>query len=127
MPADQPEMVRFAASTLVAVALVGFTMLGRWIMVRRAIAAALRARSRDPFSWVRTGSGGTTRSASPGSAAASHEIQIRGGLVILGAGLVSRRSAASSASGSMQGRRRSRRAAALAAGAKGNGVMIKPA
>jgi hypothetical protein len=30
-------------STLCAVALLGLTMLGRWIMVRRALASALRA------------------------------------------------------------------------------------
>lgn len=42
-----------ALATLGAVALLGFTMLGRWIMVRRAIAAALRARPRDAFARAR--------------------------------------------------------------------------
>jgi len=42
-----------ALAALGAVALLGFTMLGRWIMVRRAIAAALRGRPKDAFAWAR--------------------------------------------------------------------------
>jgi hypothetical protein len=42
-----------ALAALVAVALLGFTMLGRWIMVRRAVSAALRARPRDAFARAR--------------------------------------------------------------------------
>src|SRR5437763_81811 len=42
-----------ALATLLAVAMLGFTMLGRWIMVRRAIAAALRSRPRDAFACAR--------------------------------------------------------------------------
>jgi hypothetical protein len=34
-----------ALSTLVAVALLGLTMLGRWVLVRRALSAAVLARS----------------------------------------------------------------------------------
>ena len=47
--ADRDMLAWIALATLLAVALLGLTMLGRWIMVRRAIAAALRARSRDAF------------------------------------------------------------------------------
>jgi len=42
-----------ALAALLAVALLGFTMLGRWIMVRRAISAALRARPRDALASAR--------------------------------------------------------------------------
>ena len=45
--ADRDMLAWIALATLLAVALLGLTMLGRWIMVRRAIAAALRARPRD--------------------------------------------------------------------------------
>ena len=47
--ADRDMLAWIALATLLAVALLGLTMLGRWIMVRRAIAAALRARPRDAF------------------------------------------------------------------------------
>lgn len=43
-----------ALAALVAVALLGFTMLGRWIMVRRAISATFHARPRDAFALART-------------------------------------------------------------------------
>ena len=46
---DRDMLAWIALAALVAVALLGFTMLGRWIMVKRAIAAALRARPRDAF------------------------------------------------------------------------------
>jgi hypothetical protein len=42
-----------ALAALGAVALLGLTMLGRWIMVRRAIAAALRARTGGAFAPAR--------------------------------------------------------------------------
>src|SRR5215472_16998656 len=45
--ADRDMLAWIALAALLAVALLGFTMLGRWIMVRRTIAAALRARPRD--------------------------------------------------------------------------------
>jgi hypothetical protein len=44
---DRDMLAWIALATLGAVALLGLTMLGRWIMVRRAIAAALRARPGD--------------------------------------------------------------------------------
>jgi hypothetical protein len=50
---DRDMLAWIALATLVAVALLGFTMLGRWIMVRRAIAATLRARPRDAFASAR--------------------------------------------------------------------------
>jgi hypothetical protein len=40
---DRYMLALIALSTLFAVALLGLTMLGRWIMVRRALASALRA------------------------------------------------------------------------------------
>ncbi len=42
---DRDLLAWIALATLVAVALLGLTMLGRWVMVRRALSAALRARS----------------------------------------------------------------------------------
>lgn len=51
--ADRDMLAWIALATLVAVALLGFTMLGRWIMVRRAISATLRARPRDAFARAR--------------------------------------------------------------------------
>src|SRR5262249_30907661 len=42
-----------ALAALGAVALLGFPMLGRWIMVRRAISATLRGRPRDAFASAR--------------------------------------------------------------------------
>ena len=50
---DRDMLAWIALATLVAVALLGFTMLGRWIMVRRAISATLRARPRDAFARTR--------------------------------------------------------------------------
>jgi hypothetical protein len=46
---DRDMLAWIALAALGAVALLGFTMLGRWIMVRRAISAALRGRPRDAF------------------------------------------------------------------------------
>lgn len=40
---DRYMLALIALSTLCAVVLLGLTMLGRWIMVRRALASALRA------------------------------------------------------------------------------------
>jgi len=40
---DRYMLALIALSTLFAVVLLGLTMLGRWIMVRRALASALRA------------------------------------------------------------------------------------
>jgi hypothetical protein len=42
---DRDLLAWIALATLVAVALLGLTMLGRWVMVRRALSAPLRARS----------------------------------------------------------------------------------
>ena len=50
---DRDLLAWIALATLVAVALLGFTMLGRWIVVRRAISATLRARPRDAFARAR--------------------------------------------------------------------------
>jgi hypothetical protein len=50
---DRRMLAWIALTALLAVALLGFTMLGRWIMVRRAIAAARRGQPRDPFAWAR--------------------------------------------------------------------------
>jgi hypothetical protein len=50
---DRDMLAWIALAALVAVALLGFTMLGRWIMVRRAIAAALRVRPRDALAPAR--------------------------------------------------------------------------
>ena len=50
---DRDMLAWIALATLVAVALLGFTMLGRWILVRRAISATLRARPRDAFAPAR--------------------------------------------------------------------------
>src|SRR5215469_300345 len=50
---DRDMLAWIALAALGAVALLGFTMLGRWIMVRRALAAALRGRPRDSFARVR--------------------------------------------------------------------------
>ena len=46
---DRGMLAWIALATLVAVALLGLTMLGRWIAMRRALGAALRARPRDVF------------------------------------------------------------------------------
>ncbi len=43
---DRDMLAWIALATLVAVALLGLTMLGRWVQVRRALSAALRTRSR---------------------------------------------------------------------------------
>jgi hypothetical protein len=43
-----------ALAALGAVILLGLTMLGRWIIVRRALGAALRARPGDVFARART-------------------------------------------------------------------------
>jgi hypothetical protein len=51
---DRDILAWIALSTLVAVALLGLTMLGRWIAVRRALAAALRAGARDGRPTTRT-------------------------------------------------------------------------
>jgi hypothetical protein len=50
---DRDMLAWIALAALVAVALLGFTMLGRWIMVRRALGAALRARPRDALARAR--------------------------------------------------------------------------
>ena len=44
---DRDILAWIALSTLCVVALLGLTMLGRWITVRRALRAALRASSRE--------------------------------------------------------------------------------
>ena len=51
---DRDMLAWIALATLVAVALLGLTMLGRWIAMRRALGAALRARPRDAFARSRT-------------------------------------------------------------------------
>lgn len=43
---DRDMLAWIALATLAAVALLGLTMLGRWVLVRRALAGPLRARSR---------------------------------------------------------------------------------
>ena len=50
---DRDMLGWIALGTLVAVILLGLTMLGRWILVRRALTAALRARPRDVFAPAR--------------------------------------------------------------------------
>ena len=50
---DRDLLAWIALATLGAVALLGLTMLGRWIMVRRAIAAALRGRPSDALASAR--------------------------------------------------------------------------
>ena len=50
---DREVLAWIALAALLAVVLLGLTMLGRWIMVRRAVAAALRARPRDAFARAR--------------------------------------------------------------------------
>jgi hypothetical protein len=50
---DRDLLAWIALATLVAVVLLGLTMLGRWIIVRRALGAALRARPRDVFARAR--------------------------------------------------------------------------
>ena len=54
---DRNTLAWVALSTLCAVALLGLTMLGRWVMVRRALTSALRANDRDSL--------GTARAATP--------------------------------------------------------------
>src|SRR5580704_17876800 len=46
---DRDMLAWIALAALVAVALLGLTLLGRWIIVRRALGAALRARPHDAF------------------------------------------------------------------------------
>ena len=46
---DRDMLAWVALAILVAVVLLGLTMLGRWIVMRRALGAALRARPRDVF------------------------------------------------------------------------------
>ena len=50
---DRDMLGWVALATLVAVVLLGLTMLGRWIVVRRALGAALRARPGDVFARAR--------------------------------------------------------------------------
>jgi len=50
---DQDMLGWIALGTLVAVILLGLTMLGRWILVRRALTAALHNRPRDVFARAR--------------------------------------------------------------------------
>ena len=50
---DREVLAWIALAALLAVVLLGLTMLGRWITVRRAIAAALRARPRDALARAR--------------------------------------------------------------------------
>ena len=50
---DRDMLAWIALATLVAVALLGFTMLGRWIMVRRAISATFHARPSEAFASAR--------------------------------------------------------------------------
>jgi hypothetical protein len=50
---DRDMLAWIALGALLAVVLLGLTMLGRWIMVRRAIAAALRARTGDGLARAR--------------------------------------------------------------------------
>lgn len=50
---DKDMLAWIALSTLCAVALLGLTMLGRWILVRRALSTALRARAREDQTAVR--------------------------------------------------------------------------
>ena len=51
---DRDLLAWIALATLVAVVILGLTMLGRWIVMRRALGAALRARPRDVFARSRT-------------------------------------------------------------------------
>ena len=51
---DRDMLAWIALATLVAVVILGLTMLGRWIVMRRALGAALRARPRDVFARSRT-------------------------------------------------------------------------
>jgi hypothetical protein len=46
---DRDMLGWIALGTLVAVILLGLTMLGRWILVRRALTAALHTRPREVF------------------------------------------------------------------------------
>jgi len=50
---DRDMLAWIALATLGAVVLLGLTMLGRWIVVRRALGAALRARPGDVFARAR--------------------------------------------------------------------------
>lgn len=50
---DRDMLGWIALGTLVAVILLGGTMLGRWILVRRALSAALHTRPRDVFARAR--------------------------------------------------------------------------
>jgi hypothetical protein len=50
---DRDMLAWIALATLGTVILLGLTMLGRWITVRRAIGAALRARPGDVFARAR--------------------------------------------------------------------------
>lgn len=50
---DRDMLGWIALGTLVAVILLGLTMLGRWILVRRALTAALQTRPRDVFAPAR--------------------------------------------------------------------------
>jgi hypothetical protein len=51
--ADRQVLAWIALAALLAVVLLGLTMLGRWIMVRRAVAVALRARPREVLTRAR--------------------------------------------------------------------------
>ena len=51
---DRDMLGWIALAALGAVILLGLTMLGRWIIVRRALGAALRARPGDVFARART-------------------------------------------------------------------------
>jgi len=50
---DRDMLAWVALAILVAVVLLGLTMLGRWIVMRRALGAALRARPRDALARAR--------------------------------------------------------------------------
>ena len=50
---DRDMLGWIALGTLVAVILLGLTMLGRWILVRRALSAALHTHPRDVFARAR--------------------------------------------------------------------------
>ena len=50
---DRDMLGWIALGTLVAVILLGLTMLGRWILVRRALSAALHTRPRDVLARAR--------------------------------------------------------------------------
>lgn len=50
---DRDMLGWIAVATLGTVIVLGLTMLGRWIIVRRALGAALRARPRDVFARAR--------------------------------------------------------------------------